>query len=141
MRLTDVGNEVTCQALLKIVNRISYNKLQRLNRNQDEIVNLHPALSCSLEADNWQVAHHVYLASGKIIDIVAKRDKETLIVECKKELYGTHLFHAVGQVMCYVAEYGHSAQPVLACLAGHADAYAYQSCQALGIQMFEVHPQ
>ena len=77
------------------------------------------------------------LQSGKFIDLIAIKNDETIIIECKPKLRGGYLFRAIGQVLCYVAEYG-NATPILACLEGKVSKYAYKRCEDLGIEIIEV---
>lgn len=100
---------------------------------------IHPKVMQFLRQEGWQTKHHVNLSSGKIIDIVAtKPDIAAYIVECKRKLSASTLFQGIGQVLCYCAEYGRQAIPVLACPSGKVSPYAYRSCAKLGIEIIEV---
>jgi len=76
------------------------------------------------------------MPSGKIIDLIAERNQAVMIIECKRKLNGVRLFQAIGQALCYVAEYGNGAKPAIVSFTGNANQYAHFTCQALGIHYY-----
>jgi hypothetical protein len=105
----------------------------------NEVAVLHPKVASFLTSERYVVEHHIVLPSRKIIDIVARdRDGGIMIVECKSALKGASLFQAIGQVLCYCAEYDQHAFATIACFIGGASEYAYRCCKALRIQILEV---
>ncbi len=137
-RFTDMANAQLSNTIIKIVQRTSFHKSKRIARRIDELSIIHPHVVKYFESSGWATNYPITLSSGKIIDIIAQRNEEILIIECKRGLYGSELFKAIGQVLCYTVEYGQSAKPVIACLQGNAGEYAYTCCDALGISIIEV---
>lgn len=109
------------------------------NKQQDhEVSELHPLVCALFESKNWTIQHHLELASGKIVDILAQRHSEFLVIECKRNLRGHDTFTAIGQVLCYCVEFGQRAKPVIATYRGQVDLYSLENCAKLGIQVLEV---
>jgi Holliday junction resolvase len=139
-RFTDVVNYADAMLLIQEIERRNFKRKKRMQRKQDELENIHPMIRAKFEQEGWTVKRHLELPSGKRIDLLATRGGEMLIIECKRHLVNSELFNAIGQVLCYCAEYGNGARPVVACLEGGADDYTYNACGALGIQVMEVAP-
>ncbi len=135
---TDVANEQTCNELAEIVQRMSFNTRKRFAQREDEVGHLHPLVVDILEDNGWTVSQHVSLPSGKIADIIAQRERQTLLVECKRKLQGGQVFRAIGQILCYADELNGSPHLVLACPKGRASRYAYERCESLGIAILEI---
>jgi hypothetical protein len=107
-------------------------------RRDDEVLNFHPTVINALRNEGWDVRQHVELASGKVIDLVAQRDQETLIVECKSRIRVQLFFEAVGQVLCYCNEFGNGARPAIAIPGCKTTEYFRERCHNLGIYLIEV---
>jgi hypothetical protein len=111
-------------------------------RQDDERVNFHPRVITFFEAQGWRVDHHLKLPLGSQIDVLASLEDETVtgvfIVECKPHLPRRHFYSAVGQILCYWAEYGKAAIPVIATYSSEIDDYIEACCQALGIRLIAV---
>lgn len=138
MYFTDVANEKLRSEITSIVRRISFNRNKRLTRQIDEVIHLHPLVERILESDGWTVSRHVDLPSGKTIDMIVQRGQEILIVECKRDVRGSRVFSAIGQVLCYVAEYGGITKPAIACFSRNIDEYAHKNCKAQKILVISV---
>jgi hypothetical protein len=104
----------------------------------DEIVLFHPKVIALLENLGWQIEHHVRLASGNIIDIVAYYEGVTYLIECKPELNKSKLYSAVGQVLCYRSEYDETAIPTIACYDTDPSEYVQKCCNSLGIELIRI---
>ena len=137
MRMTDVVNENSRQDIVTLIQRKTFNSRRRIERQEDEVINIQPLVAEKFRSDGWHITQSLQLPSGKFIDLIAIKNDETIIIECKPKLRGGYLFRAIGQVLCYVAEYG-NAKPVLACLNGKVSKYAYKRCQDLGIDIVEI---
>lgn len=109
-------------------------------RKDDEVLNFHPEVIHFLESKNWQTQHHIRLPSGNIIDIVGCYQDTVYVIECKPALTTPKLYTAIGQVLCYRAEYNSQAIAVIACYASEKNTYAKSSCKAIGIELIEIHP-
>ena len=110
-------------------------------RRDDEIQILHKNAIAYFEAEGYQTKHHVPLPSGGIIDIVALSPGRftdsylTLIVECKTSLPKGKLYEAIGQVMCYRAEYHKTAIGVIVTFKSEITLYALEYCGKLGLML------
>ncbi|MBI5930150.1 MAG: hypothetical protein HY862_12635 [Chloroflexi bacterium] len=128
------GNELPLLYLVKDTSKVNSVGLGRI-----EVDEIHPLVIKHYVEKGWNIEHHKPLQSGKIVDIIATIDSnQVIIVECKPKLNERTLFGAIGQVLCYCAEYGGDCKPVIACLRGTANQYAYQSCDRLGIEILEI---
>jgi hypothetical protein len=114
-------------------------KVRVEKRRDDEVINFHPLVIAELQAQGWQTEHHVRLPSGNIIDIVTRFDGLPHVVECKPRLTRVDLYGGIGQVLCYRNEYDPKAIPVLATYLEHSNNYARFQCNALGIELIEIH--
>jgi hypothetical protein len=113
-----------------------YKLNMRLNiKKDDEVFYFHPKAIEFFVSKGWEVEHHVGLESGGVIDIVARSNMETLVVECKPKLIKSHLYTAIGQVLCYSTEYSPLSKPAIITQELQDD-YALNCCKALGIQLF-----
>jgi Holliday junction resolvase-like predicted endonuclease len=65
---------------------------------EDEIRKWHAA---QLEADGWEVRLEQPTRDGGAVDIVATRDGEMMIVECKTDLDRKTAYYAIGQLAVY----------------------------------------
>ncbi len=110
-------------------------------RRDDEIQILHKNAIAYFETEGYQTKHHVPLPSGNIIDIVALLPGRftdgylTLIVECKTSLPKGKLYEAIGQVMCYRAEYHKTAIGVIVTFKSEITLYALEYCGKLGLML------
>jgi hypothetical protein len=139
MYFTDFANQSDLQILRKYLESNIRNHRNRIHRRQsDEVVCFHPKVIAKLEKLGWDVEHHVRLASGGIIDIVAKFSNKTYVIECKPELTNGKLFTAIGQVLCYRLEHNPHAIPVIASYASEINDYVRHSCASLGIELLEI---
>lgn len=107
-------------------------------RKDDEVTHFHPKVLTYLQNVDLHTHHHVRLASGNIIDIVAYTQEFTWVVECKPELNTSHLYLAIGQVMCYRYEYNLDAIPAIAAFKSKTTDYARMMCRNLGIELIEI---
>jgi hypothetical protein len=111
-------------------------------RQDDERVNFHPQIVAFFEAHDWRVDHHVKLAFGSQVDILAtSKDKiirGIFIIECKPHLSRQNFYTAVGQTLCYCAEYGEASIPVIATYSSQIHDYVEACCQSLGIRLLAV---
>ena len=112
-------------------------------RQDDEIRNFHPEIIAFFEKQGWQVDHHVRLAFGSQIDMLAVAANELLIqgmfiIECKPRLPRQNFYTAVGQILCYWAEFGQAVVPVIATLSSQINDYVETCCRALGIRLLAV---
>ncbi|MBZ0097965.1 MAG: hypothetical protein K8F30_02720 [Taibaiella sp.] len=135
---TYAANTATCIKIKAHVERVSFHKERRKRQNRDELGNFQPLVASMLRQEQWSVQQWVHLPSGRIIDLVAQRNQEIWVVECKLSLLRQGLFEAIGQALCYVAEYNPSATPVVASFDHKIDEYAYTCCQHLGISVLAV---
>jgi hypothetical protein len=141
MRRTDCADSDGIKVLRRRLEKNIHDRDKRVNHRQDdEVVNFHPKIIEFLKENNWcDIQHHVKLPSGNIIDIVARNSsKEIHIIECKPNLRKGNLYTAVGQALCYCAEYALDSTPAIACYYSKKNDYARQSCEALGIDLFEI---
>jgi hypothetical protein len=114
-----------------------------LIRKDDEVLNFHPQIIAFFEDHGWQVNHHTKLNSGSEIDILAAITDKTLpqgvfIIECKPRLPRQNFYKAVGQTLCYCAEYGQDAIPVIATMSCEINDYIEHCCHALGINLLSL---
>lgn len=111
-------------------------------RLDDELVNFHPQVIAFFEEHGWSVSHHVKLAFGSQIDILATLRDEVFrgifIVECKPRLPCRRFYTAAGQILCYWVEYGKGAVPVIATYSSQIDDYVEACCHSLGIRLLAV---
>lgn len=107
-------------------------------RKDDEVANFQPVVVKHLENNGFSVQQYVRLNSGRVIDIVAKQNELLFIVECKPRLSGAKLYTAIGQVLCYRAEYQPSAVPNIATHADEVTNYARQACIATGVGLIGI---
>lgn len=104
------------------------NRRHRFTQEADEVFDMHPEVMEMLNAHGWEVEHHVRLPSGKVIDIVATQGDRTLTLECKPSLAGDRFYEAVGQAMCYAAEYDYYAYPAIATYNAQLTEYIKDMC-------------
>lgn len=105
-------------------------------RKDDEVRHFHPKVIAFFKEQGWSVHHHVTLPSGNMIDIVASREDKTYLIECKPQLTRERLYSAIGQVLCYRAEYG-SANLGIAChMVNIEEKYLRMYFDKLDIELF-----
>ena len=126
-----------------ILNRLLNTYLEKISnrrhkRLDDEVINFHPVVITYFAKRGYQTSQHVSLPSGNIIDIIAKKDNFTAIIECKVHMTKTHLYHAIGQVLCYCSEYEVDAQPIIVYQSSHIDDYIMACCANLDIQIIKL---
>lgn len=107
-------------------------------RQEDEVENFHPLVVAHLEEQGWQTKHHVRLRSGHIIDIIAVRDNIRYVVECKPQLTNMKLYTAIGQALCYQAEFDPNAVPALATYSSQVGAYETDCCNFANIKLITI---
>jgi hypothetical protein len=111
-------------------------------RQDDERINFHPQVIAFFEEQGWGTSHHVKLALGSQIDILATlRDGVVhgiFIIECKPQIRRRNFHAAVGQILCYWVEYGERAIPVIATYSSQIDDYVETCCHSLGIRLLAV---
>lgn len=139
MRRTDCASASSVQSLEQYIRiGIRQYEIRASIRKDDEVINFHPQVIRFFEQRGWDTHHHVKLSSKRVVDIVARRGDETLIIECKPQLDTRYLYKAIGQVLCYQAEYGRNSTPVIATYLSWNNGYAQRCCEALGIQLIEI---
>jgi hypothetical protein len=143
LRFSDFTTQIGISTLVNYLTPNLQKEEYRLNvRQDDEVVNFHPQIIAFFESQGWQVAHHVKLAFGSQIDIVATISqgimKGIFIVECKPRLPRNKFYAAAGQVLCYWAEYGKASVPVIATHSSQIEDYIEICCQSLGIRLLAV---
>jgi Holliday junction resolvase len=104
-------------------------KVIRISNKRDEILCMHPEVKAVLESNGWSTNHHVRLLSGHIIDFIAFKNNCILAIECKPEFSGQEFYSAIGQVICYAAEYDKDAHPTIATYSQRLTAYIVQMCK------------
>lgn len=105
---------------------------------RDEVLNFHPKVTAFLEDKGWNTKHHVKLASGHIIDLVAETEGSIYVIECKPKLSRGNFFTAIGQTLCYSQEYSTQARVAIATYSIEVDDYIQQHCDLLGIEIIEI---
>lgn len=141
VRFTDVINYAGVSALEAEFLKPAQRRLKsRLLQRKDEVQQFHPLVQAFLEQEGYKVAHHFLLPSGHEIDFVATKDKQTLVIECKPSLDGQNLYAAIGQTLCYSAEFHLPAIPCIATPPITGNEYILEMCSALNILLLEVNP-
>jgi hypothetical protein len=109
-------------------------------RKDDEVICFHQAVMACLQ-NEWNIEHHFSLVSGGEIDILAssKMNPTTiLIIECKPKLSRQKFYAAVGQVLCYCAEFGKPAQPAIATYSSEISDYVIGCCKKMQIELISM---
>jgi hypothetical protein len=134
---------MTLSGILRLQRYIEHNLSKRQHRiekrKEDEVANFHPLVIEYIEREGWSVSHHVRLSSGHIVDIVAIASEHRMyIVECKPNLSKSHLYAAIGQVLCYKAEYNFPVTPAIATFSNSLSPYSREMCKRLSITLFAI---
>jgi hypothetical protein len=139
--LTDFMNK---EGLETLTSRIQHNiqkKHVRINiRQDDEVIHFHKTVINSLQ-EEWDIEHHFSLASGAEIDILARSKTDfgkILVIECKPRLARHKFYAAVGQVLCYCAEFGQTAKPAIATYSSEVTDYVVDCCQKMNIELLTI---
>lgn len=136
---TQFANNKNAQALRAyIAPNVRRYRSRMKYRKDDEVAHFHPKVLVYLQNIDLQTQHHVRLLSGSIIDIVAYNQEFTWVIECKPELNTSHLYLAIGQVICYRYEYNLNAIPAIAAFKSKTTDYARMMCRNLGIELIEI---
>jgi hypothetical protein len=137
-RLTDFA---TMRGIEMLRSRIQPNIQKRhirINvRQDDEVICFHKTVIDFLQ-NEWNIQHHFLLPSGNEIDILAHskmNPQDILLIECKPNLSRQKFYTAVGQVLCYCAEYENSAQAVIAVNESTMNAYFARMSKKMGIEL------
>jgi len=139
VRLTDVINQTGINILEGEFLKPAMRRLNsRVRRGEDEVQQFHPCVQVFLEQAGYSVEHHLLLPSGHVIDFVASKDNQTLIVECKNSLDGQNIYTAIGQVLCYSAELDQQAVPCIAVPDIAGNEYVLAMCNALRVHLIEI---
>jgi hypothetical protein len=140
MYLTDFIGSSSVQMLQTYLEPRLRNRHYRMEiRQDDEVTFFHPRVQSHLEQLGWQIEHHVSLPSGSIIDIIAKSQATTYVIECKPRLHNNNLYQAIGQVLCYRYEFDVQSIPAIASYSSAITDYVRQSCASLGIYLIELN--
>ena len=142
--LTDVVNKATMYVLY--ANFLAFNlrrKKSRFYMNRDEVTQLHTLAGLSLLDAGFSIAHHFTLSSGSIVDYLARKSDELLMVECKISIKSRHnVYESISQVLCYCSEYkaefGKKPTPYIATSQAPIDSYLENCCKNLGISILYV---
>jgi hypothetical protein len=139
-RLTDVISEKSLESLYW--NYLYPNlrrKSGRLASGRDEVTQFHAKVALQLTQNGFSLEHHFALPSGNIIDFVGRSNHNKIIVECKTSLTRTKTYSAVGQILCYCAEYEAAFEekliPYIAIPASTAEDYFLNCCERLNIRV------
>jgi hypothetical protein len=137
---TDFATLPTIGIIKKHLNSNIENRKRRIHyREDDEVIYFHPQIISLLERDGWQTIHHFTLPSGSIIDVIASKNEQTRIIECKPKLSRQNLYEAIGQVLCYKSEANLAgSQATIATYTDQLTEYVHSCCGALGIELLEV---
>jgi|GEM_PF-2365791 len=111
---------------------------RRIANGGDEVENFQPFVKMLLSYQGWVIEQNFRLTSGKIVDLLAVRNEENLLIECKVNVSSGGFYSAVGQVLCYCTEYMSVARPAIAIPVDQVDDYMRVSCNNLGIELIEV---
>ncbi len=141
--LTDFATQSGINVLVENLKPTIQKEYFRINiRQDDEQHHFHPQIKAFFELNGWLVEHHFRLAFGSQIDIIATMKAEIVkgifIVECKPRLGRRNLYAAIGQVLCYRAEYGERAIPVIATYTSQINDYVEACCKSLGIRLLAI---
>jgi hypothetical protein len=142
-RLTDFTSIRGVEMLIKHL-QVSISKRNfRVNiRKDDEVLNFHRQVIEKL-CPEWDIEHHFQLASGGEIDIVASsktNSNQTMLIECKPRLSRQKFYAAVGQVLCYQAEFGKKAQVAIAAYELSIKPYFTSMSKKMGIELLVISP-
>lgn len=83
---TDTITAAAGEPLWVLISRYKTKRKLRLSYEEDEVENFHPIVIKHLQKNGWNILHHVRLPSGHVIDVMAIKADQRLIVECKLRL-------------------------------------------------------
>ncbi|MCQ3931756.1 MAG: hypothetical protein DPW16_14980 [Chloroflexi bacterium] len=137
MYSTDCADFEISQEIIELLEGFKRKFLQR--GNYSEVTEFCPYVGDILKTQGWTVQRHYLLPSDREIDILAKRENQALIVECKLTLLKSGEFQrALGQVLCYRVEYGLQSISAIAVPQGLVTDYARKYAKIFEVDIMEI---